>query len=560
MSGFEDEFSLLSHLFMLDTIQVDNDHISWSTSIRDLPPEIVSFIFHLSTPYENGYSITLRQRFLQVCRYFRSIALSVPSLWSDIDLLCPQRIPWLLQHAGESPLAIHMDWQGSSNCYFGGWLWESDIDAVAYYGVRIQDMWTYILDHHAHQIETLEFKINQYRDPGCDIFNDWLRHSRDYMFERLVGLHLDIWLWGGRFVFMTDLFARPPPALRTLVLAGTMAADGIQYQSLTHLQTLHVGQFVLDRPTLGDVSALRALTKLELHNIGHIQPPTTQYSFSTLRKLVVTGHPEQIGYVIDGMKLPYSCIINASPSHQLCFIKCSPLWPRLDAIFPEPRQHGMSLTISYETHDRGGLWQAHIGSNNRALNIDSLEVYCPHHPDRPSTSRKIDMLIRDYEELLRAIGPVRQSLARLRIWCMTKTKPARQLNPWVEEIGFMQNVTELVMNYAPACQLFQLWIDVPQYLPSVRVLVLDSNREGPPVWTWPDDPEDLAEYDRVKMRFDVRHMLAALAARVKIGAQIMQVKVMWSTTMHVRVKEQLEAAGVAVRLGVFEDEYCTGTQ
>jgi hypothetical protein len=101
---------------------------------------------------------------------------------------------------------------------------------------------------------------------------------------------------------------------------------------------------------------------------------------------------------------------------------------------------------------------------------------------------------------------------------------------------------------------------VPQYLPSVRVLILDSNREGPPVWTWPDDPEDLAEYDRVKMRFDVRHMLAALAARVKIGAQIMQVKVIWSTTMHVRVKEQLEAAGVAVRLGVFEDEYCTGTQ
>lgn len=90
-----------------DTIMHD------TVPIRTLPPEILAVILAMVVQSDREYTSattgwTNRVKITSVCRFWRSIALELPELWSSISLLPAQGVEELIARSRDHPLSIRL--------------------------------------------------------------------------------------------------------------------------------------------------------------------------------------------------------------------------------------------------------------------------------------------------------------------------------------------------------------------------------------------------------------------------------------------------------------------
>ncbi|QRV88557.1 F-box-like protein [Ceratobasidium sp. AG-Ba] len=267
--------------------------------INLLPPEVLTHVFKLSnTCYIEGMGARLCE-IASVCTRWRWIALSMPELWTHIDigLGVPDEITQLfLRNSRNSPIYIHLDEEIYDLC--GGYG-----DSVNGYRPTPRDVVQTLMPH-IHRVHTLDMTVNT-PEFAMAVAQAWLDFGNPGLSNEL-SIHL---AREGNPMTIIDSeknglrYEHPENALRVLrsvrvldLYYARFSWDSPAYQQLTNLRISgRERAVVVKAPELfGILSSSPSLEVLNLEGINVLQirewTQPIPITFNHLRTLWISGH------------------------------------------------------------------------------------------------------------------------------------------------------------------------------------------------------------------------------------------------------------------------------
>jgi hypothetical protein len=264
---------------------------STCTSVCDLPPETLCYIFALSKPYQEGYVIA------QVCRHFRKVADADSRIWADINLVCFHRVRELLARTTDIPIRIHVT-LGSLSQRIPQIKNKTSNSTRAYLIPRMQPAWAYIMSHAAQRVAEINFEFAPRVVSGLSL--------KPVTFPQLTWVRVEIeehtWYGTG---FTRSLLAGELPSLRDLYVPRYKISDVelVRIMASSHLNALAIGVPWTDQPLR--MAPLPTLVDLHLDmGFWSERPAETILVFPALRKLSACGSYHVVQWLADTLVSP----------------------------------------------------------------------------------------------------------------------------------------------------------------------------------------------------------------------------------------------------------------
>lgn len=247
---------------LLSVVSSLNSHRNSLPPISSLPPEVLAEIFqycthrnHTAWEYDKSWPV-----FSQVCGHWRQIALSTPSLWTDVDLRLPMLTRMMIQRAQSSPLDVSAPTCSNLVPMLDDYRTVKAISAGT---------WDYTDENSNNQADT-ESQLNSY-------------FSGEFLHLQQINLRVH---FGA--VLLLNLENFRATYLRDLSLCNVWSNSVWARETVTNLTALRVTLLKWDprRRFEGLLECLRATTMLESLDIrieGAISPP----SFTTTEPVVL---------------------------------------------------------------------------------------------------------------------------------------------------------------------------------------------------------------------------------------------------------------------------------